>query len=283
MRAKAVGTARFTVRSADGPYSTLIVVVTASPVALASLSAASFIMNVGDVPKEPVVVFNPQNASNKQFTVTAPLGQNILTIDANKVVPVNPGKVVLTVSAAENRAIAAPCTVTVVALVKSMTARDDTLRVGSPDKDVTPLLTWTPANATDKGFTLSTPDTAIVKPNGKMLKAVRGGTATVTAKATDGSGKTAVFHVVVQVPVKSVAAKDLTLKTTDPEYATTPLFTFSPADASNKNWSLLYATSPAPTGIVGIINGWKLQAVGPGKASSWYPPGTIRPSRTLSR
>ncbi|HKP95779.1 MAG TPA: hypothetical protein VJ385_08485 [Fibrobacteria bacterium] len=267
IRAKAVGATKFTVRSADGPVTTLVVIVTAIPVALTSLSAPKFTMNVGDAAKDPVVVFNPQNASNKLYTVTAPLGQNVLSVSANKVVPANPGKAVLTISANENPAIAAPCTVTVVALVKSIAARDDTLRVGSPDKDATPLLTWTPSNATDLGFSLSSSDTDIVKADGKLMKAKAGGTATLTVKASDGSGRTATFHVLVQVPVQSVTAKDVTLKTTDPEYGATPLFTFAPANATNKNWGLVYATSPAPTGIVTIVSGWKLKGVGPGKAA----------------
>jgi uncharacterized protein YjdB len=270
VKAKAVGIAKIQLKSADGPITQFTVVITAKAVNLVSMTAPPVYMNMGDAPKDPVVVFNPANATNKNITLKSPGGTSVFSINSlNKIVAVGPGKAPLTIVSNENAALSVVCTVTVSALVKSVSAKDDTLRLGQVEKDVSTLLTWDPPNATDKGFALKSNDTNIVKPNGRFYMAVGGGKTTVIVKATDGSDKADTFNVWVKIPVTSVVAKDFTMKTTDPLYNTWPLLTFNPSTASDKNWHLSYASpaaSPAPSTIVTIVGGWQFQPVGPGTA-----------------
>ena len=267
---RSVGSARVTIKSADGPSGAFQVVVNANTIKLASMTAANFTMNVGDAPRDAVLGFFPSNASDKSVSLISPSGTSVISINAmNKVVAVAPGKALLTAVSNENVSISASCTVTVVALVKNITARNDTLRLGQADRNASTLLTWDPPNATDKRFSLATNDTNVVKPSGMTYKAMGGGTATVTATSLDGSGKSVTFTVFVKVPVTAIVAKDITLKMGDPIYNTDPLMTFQPGTASDKTWYLNYlnaSATPAPSGIVKILNGWQLQAVAPGTA-----------------
>ncbi|MDQ3000990.1 MAG: hypothetical protein M3Y08_06980 [Fibrobacterota bacterium] len=268
VKAKAVGITNVQLRSADGPVTTFTVVITAKPVNLLNMTAQSVYMNLGDAPKDPVVIFNPQNATNKNITLKSLSGTSVITISAqNRIEAVGPGKAPLTLVSNENTNITVICTVTVSALVKSVSAKDDTLRLGQADRDVFTLLTWNPPNATDKSFALTSNDTNIVRPNGKFYRAVGGGKTTVIVKAMDGSNKADTFNVWVKIPVTSVVAKDYTMKMGDPLFNTHPLFTFNPTTASNKNWYLNYASptaSPAPSTIVTILGGWQFQPVAPG-------------------
>ncbi len=270
---KSVGNAKVTLRSADGPTATFQVLVNAKAVHVTSISAANFQMNLGDT-KDPALVFYPASATDKSYTLKAAAGSTVIGISgSNRVVANAPGKAPLTVTPNDNPAAAVVCTVTVVAIVKSITALDDTLRIGAGDKDATPKFTFDPANATSKEFQLKADDTTMIKvsASGKAYRGLRKGKSNVVVKALDGSGKADTFSVVVILPVVSMTVKDYTMKATDTVlFSTTPLFTWVPDSASNKNWTLIYTYPnlvPAPSTVVLIKNGWQLLAQGPGTAS----------------
>jgi uncharacterized protein YjdB len=267
--AKGVGTANVIIKAADGPTGVFQVVVNAIAVKLISMTAANFTMNVGDSPRDAVLSFNPSGATNKAVTLKAPAGSPVISVNAqNKVAALAPGKALLSIVSNENANITAACSVTVVALVKSVSAKDDTLRLGQAEKDVSGLMTWDPPNATNKDFTLKSNDTTIVKPTGnKTYKAMAGGRTTVVVRASDGSGKADTFNVWVKIPLTQIIAKDVALKTTDPLYNTDPLMTFVPATASDKTWWLAHVNATAGASVVAIQNGWQLKPVGPGAAA----------------
>ncbi len=268
VHAKAVGYAKIQVIAADGPTSVFPVIISAKAVKLISMSCAPFNINLGDAPKDPQMAFNPATAANKAVTFKSLSGGNIISVNGqNKVVAVAAGKATLTAVSDENPNLTAECTVTVAALVKSIVAKDDTLRLGSAEKDVTPGLTWNPPNATDKSFALKSNDTSIVKINGKNYKGVGGGKTTVIVRALDGSNQADTFKVWVKIPVTGVVAKDYSMKTTDDLYGTSALFTLSPSNATDKTYFLRYTipnATPAPSTVATIVNGWMLKPQGPG-------------------
>ncbi|GEM_PF-2049338 len=269
VHAKAVGAARVAVQSADGPSSTFNVVVNAVSVPVISLSAQNFSMSVGDLPMDPPnIVWNPSNATNKDYTLKAAVGATVVvTIDNNKVVAANPGKTTLTITSKDAGSPAAVCTVTVVSLLRSLSAKDDTIRLGAAEQDPAPLFTWDPPDASDKSYAVKSLDTAIVRtPNGLKLKAIAGGNARVQVRALDGSGKAYTFNVLVKIPVRGLVVRDVTLKVSDTLVNPWSLFTWTPSDATDKNWYLVFPTSPAPASIVTSPNNWELKAVGPGTA-----------------
>lgn len=271
VRGMAVGTATVVLRSADGPTASFPVTVAAAPIKVASIGVANFTLGLGDSARAPAIVFNPSNATDKGYTLNAPSAGGVFSVSGGKVAPLKTGKAPLTVIPADNPSAAVTCTVTVVSRVRSVAAKDDTLRLGAGDKAVAGNLTWDPPDASDKSFSLKSNDTAIVNiaANGTSYHGVAGGTASVIVRALDGFGKADTFTVLVQVPVTQVSAKDYSLKTTDPVFNPSSLFTWTPSNASNKNWSLSYTSptaSPAPSTLVSIVNGWQLQGLAPGTA-----------------
>jgi uncharacterized protein YjdB len=266
---KSVGLAHVTLKANSGPSTTFTVLVNAVAVKVTGIYAPDFTMSLGDAPKDPALVFSPSNATDKSYTLGAPSGSPVIGVSQNKVTALGVGKAPLTITSKDNPSVAAVCTVTVVSLVQSVSAKDDTLRLGAAD--AAPKLTWVPASASNLDYVLKSADTNIVKvaASGKAYRGAAAGRTAVIVRALDGSNKADTFTVTVVIPVTQVIAKDYAMKVGDPVYSTTPLFSWVPANATNKNWYLAYtnsAASPAPSGIVTILNGWQLQAVGPGAA-----------------
>lgn len=270
VHAKAVGAARVAVQSADGPTTSFNVVVNAMAVPVISLSLPNFTMVLGDPPMDPPnIAWNPANATNKDYTLKAAVGATVVvTVSNNKIVAANPGKTTVTVTSKDAGSPAAVCTVTVVSLVRSISAKDDTIRLGAADQDPSSLFTWDPPDASNKTYLIKGLDSNIViSPDGLKLRAVAGGKGRVRVKALDGSGKADTFNVLVKVPIRGMTAKDVTLKVSDSLINPWALFTWTPAEATDKNWYLTYPAGTSPTSIVKIVNGWELQAVGPGTAN----------------
>jgi len=269
---KAVGATSVTLRPNSGPSTVFPVTVNAVPVRVNGISVPNFQVILGDAPMVLNVIFYPSNATDKSYTVSAPQAGGIIAVSQNKVTGLKSGKAPLTVTPTDNPSAAVICSATVVAKVRSVSAKDDTLRVGGGDKPVAGNLTWDPPDANDKSFSLKSNDTTLVKiaSNGSAYRGLAGGKTSVIVQALDGSGKADTFEVTVQVPVTQLSAKDYTMKTTDTiPYNPAALWTWTPGNASNKNWSLAYANpnaSPAPAEIVALPGGWQLQAKGPGSA-----------------
>ena len=142
--------------------------------------------------------------------------------------------------------------------VSSVTAADLQMKVGDPLRD--PTLTWTPANATNKGYTLTSLNTALLVISGNQLKAVAPGTANALVASTDGN-KTDTFSVAITQPVVSISVADITMEKGDPDRE--PTVTFNPSNASTKTYSLV---SLNPT----------VAAVSPGKLIHAAAAGTAK-------
>jgi uncharacterized protein YjdB len=268
---KSVGAATVILRTNSDQTASFTVTVVAAPIKVANLTVLNMTIGLGDTARTPAITFNPANATDKRYGLKAADGGPI-TVSNNKVSAVKTGNGLLTVTSIDNPSAAAVCTVTVVSRVRSVTAKDDTLRVGAGDKAIAGTLAWDPPDASDKSFSLKSLDTGIVKiaASGTAYRGMAGGNTKVIVRALDGSGMADTFTVTVQVPVTQIIAKDVSLKTTtDTLYNPFALFSWTPSNASNKNWGLVYTianASPAPSTIVGIVNEWQLAAKGPGTA-----------------
>ncbi|MBW8887638.1 MAG: hypothetical protein JF616_07760 [Fibrobacteres bacterium] len=269
---KSVGATSVTLRPNSGPSTVFPVTVNAVPVRVNGISVPNFQVILGDAPVLPNITFYPTNATDKRYVVSAPQAGGVISVSENKVSGLKSGKAPLTVTPTDNTSAAVICTVTVVAKVRSVSAKDDTLRIGAGDKSVAGNLTWDPPDANDKSFSLKSNDTTLVKiaASGTAYHGVAGGKTSVIVRALDGSGKADTFAVTVQVPVTQVIAGDVSMKTTDTSwYNPYSLFNWLPSNASNKNWSLAYTNpgaTPAPSSIVSIMNGWALKELAPGSA-----------------
>jgi uncharacterized protein YjdB len=109
------------------------------------------------------------------------------------------------------------------------------LRVG--DAEFSPVLTWNPSNATNKGFTLASLNTSLftVNTTTNKLHAVAPGTGKAVVTSSDG-GKLDTFSVIVVQPVTSITVgSPLTIKRGEDK---DPVITWNPTNATNKGYTL---------------------------------------------
>ena len=167
-----------------------------------SLDKTSLNLNPG---KEGTLTatITPSNATNQNVTWKSS-DTKVATVDNGLVTAVAEGTATITVTTADGGKTAT-CEVTVTQPAKtpvtSVTLDKTSLTLDVGDTE-TLTATVKPDNATNKAVTWSTSNknVATVDQNGNV-KAVGAGTATITAAASDGSGKTATCEVTVNGPV----------------------------------------------------------------------------------
>lgn len=243
LEAKAPGTARITVFSNDNPaVKDTFTVTIVQPVT--GITVTGLAMKVGDADREPVITWNPANATNKNYTL-ASASPAVVSIVANKLHAVAAGSANVTVTSADGGK-ADTMLVTVTQPVTSITVAAITLKRPEGDKD--PIITWTPSNASNKGYTLSGGLAGVATVVANRIHPVGVGNAAMTVTTTDGS-KTANFTVTVQVPVEGIHGNDLSM--TDFSFDVPAEISFTPADAGNKGYTL----TSLNTDVVTIVNG----------------------------
>lgn len=193
--AKAAGTAIITATAADdsGVKATCKITVT-NPVV--KVTKVTLNKTTASVVKGKTLTLTatvtPTNATNKNVTWKSS-NTKIATVDGNgKVTAVAAGTATITCTAKADKSKSATCKITVTnPAVKVTKLRMNKTSVDLlKGKTVQLKVTVTPSNATNKAvtWTSSNKKIATVTSNG-LVKAVRTGTVTITAKAKDGSGK----------------------------------------------------------------------------------------------
>ena len=174
------GTATITAKSSNGCEATCTVNVT-TPVSNITLNKTTLEMFKGDTSTLRATV-KPADATDKTVTWKTS-NSSVATVNSGKVTAVGDGTATITVESSNG--IKATCEVSVSTPVESISLNKTSLEM---DIDDYTFLTATilPTDATDKTVTWSTTDSevATVK-NGKVI-AVGEGTATITAKSSNG-------------------------------------------------------------------------------------------------
>lgn len=193
--AKAAGTAIITATAVDGSKVTATCKITVTnPVV--KVTKVTLNKTTASVVKGKTLTLTatvtPTNATNKNVTWKSS-NTKIATVDGNgKVTAVAAGTATITCTAADGSRKSATCKITVTnPAVKVTKLRMNKTSVDLlKGKTVQLKVTVTPSNATNKAvtWTSSNKRIATVTSNG-LVKAVRTGTVTITAKAKDGSGK----------------------------------------------------------------------------------------------
>lgn len=197
--AKGSGTATITVKTNDGGMTATCVVKVIVPVDSVTLDRSNVSLTEGES-TTLVATVRPDDATDKTVTWSSS-NSSIAAVESGKVTAIKEGTATITAKAGEKTAT---CTITVkkkvIAVEKvSLNKSELTLNRGGEE---TLVATVSPGNATDKTVSWSSSDASIasVDNNGKV-KALKGGTATITAKAGE---KTAACKVTVIVPVESI-------------------------------------------------------------------------------
>lgn len=261
-----IGADSFTFRASDGKdYSNTAVVsitVTGTPTESITVTSPSDSVDIGKTLQMAAIV-SPNDATNKSVawsvnnsTIAAISTTGLLTAKAG-------GKVTVTATANDGSGVYGTKEITVTVPVSAITVKgENNATAVSKGKTLQMNAVITPANATVKDVTWSVDKTAVATINQTtgLLTGVANGTVTVTATATDGSGKigTAVISVITGVENITVSsANDVT--TIEKGKTLQMSAAVSPADATSKavtwsvsNTAIAYVST---TGMLTALNG----------------------------
>ena len=263
--AVAPGSATITVTTKDGSgKSDSCTVTVTQPVTGITLDQTSLNLKEGGS-ETLVAIIAPANASNKAVSWKSS-DTSVATVDSNgKVTAVALGSATITATTKDGSGKSADCTVTVtkkVQLVTGITLDKNSLSLKTGET-ATLAATVSPSNASNKGLTWKSSDTAVatVDVSGKVI-AVAPGTATITITAKDGSEKSNSCTVTVTQPVTGITLNQtsLSLKTGG---SATLTATVSPSNASNKG--LTWKSSD--TSVATVDSNGKITAVAVGSAT----------------
>jgi len=247
VQANSIGTAIITCYSTDGSgvysqctvkVSPLIIYVTS-----VSLNATSATLNVGDT-KQLYASVSPSSATDKSVSWSSS-NSSVASVSSNGLVTANSsGSATITCKANDGSGKTATCSITVKESTVYVTGISLNISSASLNVGDTKQLTATitPYNATDKSVSWSSSNYSVasVSSNG-LVTAVSSGSATITCKANDGSGKTATCSITVKESTVYVTGISLNSSSASLTVGSTKQLTatITPYDATDKSvsWS----------------------------------------------
>ncbi|MDE7419673.1 MAG: Ig-like domain-containing protein [Muribaculaceae bacterium] len=256
--AKALGEATITA-TCGSVSATCKVSVVKTPVTSVTLDNQTLSLTEGDKATLTATVA-PTDATYKTIAWTSS-AEAVATVDANgKVTAVAAGSATITATA---DGVSASCEVTVAAKVIAVTGvtLDKTEAIVVEGETVNLTATVTPENATDKTVTWATSDAAVATVENGVVKAVKAGTATITAKAGEFTATCAVTVTAKTIAVTGVTLAPATLDMTEGDTATLTA-TIAPNNATDK--TITWATSDE---AVATVKDGVVTAVKAGKAT----------------
>jgi uncharacterized protein YjdB len=206
---------------------------------------------------------SPSNAANNTLT-WASSNTDVATVSSGGVVTAKGnGTATITAKTTDGSNKSATCTVTVTVQATGVTLNKTTLNFSALNTTQTLTATVSPDNAANKTLTWasSNTDVATVSSSG-VVTATGYGTATITAKTTDGSNKSATCTVTVVIPVTGVTLNQTFIKCDSPGQTITLTATISPANANKTvKWS------SSNTKVATVDANGKVSVVGEGSAN----------------
>jgi uncharacterized protein YjdB len=204
------------------------------PVLLVSrIDADPLTLSVGET-RLPALTLTPADAGDKRVILTSGSPSTVAVV-GDSLKGLTAGTATVTVTTADAQ-VKNSFLVTVTAVrVAEVKSKDLSLKVGDT---LSPVVTVSPSNATDKGYGLQSSDSTVVKITGtaaQALRALKAGNAQVIIASADGGAKDTI-SVDVRLPVKGLSSKDLSKEVGDKFL---PDLTFDPADATDRKYVLV--------------------------------------------
>ena len=228
--AKGQTTIRAKANDGSGKAASLSVTVAQMPEEI-TLNSTSLTVNTGKYKTIKATVL-PANTNNKNVVWTSSDPSVAKVNSEGRVTGVKAGACVITCQSKVKGDVVAYADVTVTQLATKITFDQKSVDVNVTESAYVP---WTvaPDDVTDSGVTFSSSNTRIatVDQSG-VITAVKRGTATITAKAVDGSGTTGKLTVNVIQPVEGVHMKDANARV-DVDESIRLTAVLEPSDASN--------------------------------------------------
>ncbi len=145
----------------------------------------------------PEVAFTPSDASNTKYTI-ASSNPEVACVSGTAVTGISAGTATITVTS-EDGNHTGTCVVTVVVPVTGITVTPETKTINYGES-LDLVIGFTPENATDKTYTITSSDTTVASVSGNKVTGEGEGTATITVTSNDGN-YTDTCVVTVNVPV----------------------------------------------------------------------------------
>ena len=198
VRAIAPGSATITVTTTDGTNLSATCAVTVYvPASAISLNTNNLTLGIDETSQLVAYVY-PSNTTNKQVTWESS-DPSVATVTSNGLVrAIAPGSATITVTTTDGTNLSATCAVTVYVPASAISLNTNNLTLGIDETSQLVAYVY-PSNTTNKQVTWesSDPSVATVTSNG-LVRAIAPGTATVTARTTDGSNLSASCLVTVE-------------------------------------------------------------------------------------
>lgn len=257
VKAVAKGTATITATTKDGSrLSASCTVTVKQPVTKLTLNKTSLTL-MRNKTFALTATAAPSNANNRAVSWKSS-NTKAATVDSKgNVKAVAKGTATITAAAKDGSGVKTVCKVTVTQPVTKITLNKTSLTLNR-GKTFTMKAKVGPSSANNKAvrWTTSNKEVATVTSKG-VVKAVKKGTATITAAARDGSGKKAVCKITVRQPVTGLKINKTALTVTKGKTAALKV-TVSPSNANNK--TLKWTTSNKAVATVtskGVVKGIK--------------------------
>jgi prepilin-type N-terminal cleavage/methylation domain-containing protein len=191
------------------------------------------------------VTVTPTNATNNNVAWTSSAPAIAAVDNSGNVTGIAAGTATITATA-DDGGLSDKCVVTVTVPVTGVTLIPENTTINK-GKTQTLAATVIPANVTNQAVTWKSSNTSVATVNSSgTVTAVAGGTATITVTTRDGA-KTDTCAVTVNVPVTGVSILDMSIKRNNSGKLTV---TFSPSDASNKNFTCKSDSTKASVGTI---------------------------------
>ena len=260
---KSAGTATITAKASNGMTATCTVTVRTRTVEVTGITVSQTTASIVEGNTYPLTAtVTPGNATDKTVEWTSS-NTAVATVTNGTVKGVSAGTA--TITAKTSNGLTATCKVTVKAKTVDVTKITVSPTTASIVEGNTYSLTAavTPGNATDKTVTWTSSNKAVATVTNGTVKGVSAGTATITAKASNGMTATCKVTVTAKtVKVTGVALNKTSLNVVKGKTATLKA-TVSPSDAANK--AVTWKSSN--TGVLTVSSSGKITAKTPGKAT----------------
>ena len=246
------GTATITIRTKNGHEETFEVTVIESNLTSITLSPATLSFAVGDTTSQKInATLEPEDAMNRKI-VWSSTDENVATVnDKGEVTAVGKGTCTIKATSEKNASVYGSCSVTVSEVeVESISLDKETLTVGIRRTSETLVVTFTPANATNKTITWSSSSDSIATVSEGKVTGVAEGTATITA--TTANGKTATCSVTVKEGMTIAEAKTaVTSYAALQQYIGTEVIDYNPT--AGGKWRIFYYDEAGEFGEAGKL------------------------------
>ena len=170
-----------------------------------SLNQTTLSFNAPNQTATLAATITPSNATNKNITWTSSNTAVATVSNAGVITAIANGMATITAKTTDGTNLTATCevTVSIPVLATGISLNQTTLSFNAPNQTATLTATITPSNATNKTVSWTSSNTAVATvSNAGVVTAIANGTATITAKTTDGTNLIATCTVIVSEVIR---------------------------------------------------------------------------------